>query len=296
VTNKRGGKAAFARGVCDLQKDGKPDCYNSVAKRTVSIEEAESRGWLHFYDGKTACPQGHVAPRYISNHARCIDCARVADGLKPIYPGTSFVDDLTGNPMYVDPVARPEFDWTDTKKRQLLDAWINTTSFPTAIEKIGAQPKHVLDLLETDAVFKADYEAARTKMEQVQLWNMEGAAAGGSDRMQLAMGANKFTQFGAKTGVAGRPTVNSEQARAELTQLLSSARRTLAQRAGLADAARASRSLGRPNAAAADPAGKPLEGSAVLGQPYEHCDLVSDTSSESGLPEADAALQTRRKV
>jgi hypothetical protein len=274
VTNKRGGKAEFARGVTDMQKDGRPDFYNCVAKRTVSLEEAQNHGWLHYYDGKTACPQGHVASRYVSNHARCVDCARVADGLKPIYPGTSFTDDLTGNPVYVDPVARPDFEWTDTKKRQLLDAWINTTSFPAAITVIGAQPKHVLDILETDAVFKADYEAARTKMEQVQLWNMEGAAAGGSDRMQLAMGANKFTQFGAKTGLAGRPIVNSEQARAELTQLLSSARRTLAQRTGLADAARASRSVGRINVPAADSAGKPVERPAVLGQSHEHCDLV----------------------
>ena len=82
---KRGGKTEFARGVCDSIKDGVPDMYNSAAKRVVLLDEATKHGWVHYYDGQTMCPQGHIAARYVSNKARCVDCARVADGLVPIY-------------------------------------------------------------------------------------------------------------------------------------------------------------------------------------------------------------------
>jgi hypothetical protein len=290
------GKADFARQVCDAIKDGSPDMYNGAARRVVPIEEAERQGWPHYYDGKTACPQGHVAARYVSNPAVCVDCRRIGDGKTAIYSKTEFLDALTGHPVYVDPVASDRFEWTDEKKRQLLTAWINTTDILAAAKTIGAQPSHVIDLLASDVEFKAAYEDAQRKVEQVQLWSVESRAGGGSDRLQLAMAQSKFTQFGAKTGLADRPTVNTEQARAELTQLLSVAKRALAQRARLESVARTSRSVGRTDIPAADSAGTDVEKPALLGQPHDNSDLVSDAGSESGVSEADAALPTRRKV
>jgi hypothetical protein len=273
---KRAGKAEFARGVCDSIRDSKPDLYNSPAKRVVQLEEAEQHGWTHYFDGKTACSQGHIAARYVVNHALCVDCKRLAEGKPPIYTTAPFIDDLTGATTYINPVASDKFAWTDDNKRQLLTAWINTTDILAAAKTIGAQPSHVIDLLASDADFKADYEDAQRKVEQVQLWAVESRAGGGSDRLQLAMAQSKFTQFGAKTGLADRPTVNSEQARAELTQLLSAAKRTVAQRAGLAAAARASRGVGRADGSATAPAGADMEKPALLGQSHDNSDLVSN--------------------
>lgn len=273
--NKRSAKIEFAHTVCATVKDGKPDLYNGVAKRVVPKEEAEERGWPHYYDGKTACAAGHVAARYVTNPSACVDCRRLGDGKLPIYPKTEFIDDLTGNPVYVAPVASEKFDWTDDKKKQVLRAWINTRNFLEACKVIGCQPLHALELLETDAEFKADYEAAERKVAQVQLWATEATAASGDVRTALTMASNKFPQFGAKTGLAGRPAVNSEQARAELTQLLSAARRSLANRARLESIAGATGSVGRPDAAPASTAADPVGQPPVLGQPHDHRDLVS---------------------
>jgi hypothetical protein len=249
--------------------------YNSPAKRVVLLDEATKHGWVHYYDGQTMCPQGHIAARYVSNHGRCVDCARLADGLPAIYAKSQHVDELTGEAVYVDPVASEKFDWTSEKKRQVLVAWINLRDLLAAIKVIGAQPVHLLELLAVDAEFKAAYEDAQRKVDQVQLWAMESSAAGGSDRVALAMASSKFTQFGAKTGLADRPTVNSEQARAELTQLLSVARRSLAQRTRLSAAARTNGSVGRADGPAADSADADVEEPALLGPPHDDSDLVS---------------------
>lgn len=272
---KHGGKIDFAREVSDSVINGRPDLYNSPAKRVVLVEESQKMGWPHYYDGKTVCQRGHVAARYVKNPGICVDCKREAEGKIAIYPKTEFVDDLTGAPVYVAPVASSKFTWTEEKKRQLLLAWVNTRNLLEAIKVVGAQPSHVIELLRVDSAFKADYEAAERDVAQVQLWATEATAANGSERVQLAMATNKFPQFGAKTGLAGRPAVNSEQARAELTQLLSSARRSLAQRERLESIARASAAMGRTDAAAAAPADVDVEAPAVLERPHDNSDLVS---------------------
>lgn len=272
---KRSTKIEFAHTVCGVVKDGCPDLYNGVAKRVVEKEEAEKHGWSHYYDGKTACPAGHIAARYVSNPSICTDCRRLADGKLPIYPKTEHIDDLTGNPVYVAPVASEKFDWSAEKKKQLLRAWINTRNFLKACEVIGCQPLHALELLESDAEFKADYEDAERKVAQVQSWAIEGTAANGDVRTALAMASNKFPQFGAKTSLAGRPAVNSEQARAELTQLLSAARRSIANRSRLESIAGAVRGVGRVDSSPAGTAADLVDQPPVLGQSHEHSDLVS---------------------
>jgi hypothetical protein len=271
---KRAGKAEFARGVCDSIKDGRPDLYNSPAKRIVEVEEAEKMGWTCYFDGRTVCPQGHIAARYVVNHGICVDCKRLAEGKPAIYSKTPFTDDLTGAPVYVNPIANAKFAWTDEKKQQLLSAWVNTGGDMIAAAKIvGCQPEHVIDLKASDTEFQAAYEAARVKVDQVQLWSMESRGSG-NDRVGLAMAQSKFTEFGAKQGLADRPAINPEQMRAELAQILSSIKRSIAAEEGLLATIRANRKLPPSNTPAAAAADDGVEIEDVLAPSYDGSDLV----------------------
>jgi hypothetical protein len=271
---KRTGKAEFARTVCDSVVDGRPDLYNSPAKRPVTIEEATKHGWPHWYDGVSQCLQGHIAARYVSNPSLCVDCKRVADGKPAIYSATPLAIDLTGAIPYVNPLANAKFMWTDEKKSQLLSAWVNTAGDMLAAAKVvGCQPEHVIDLKASDPEFQAAYEAARLKVDEVQLWSMESRGSG-NDRVGLAMAQSKFTEFGAKSGLADRPTINPEQSRAELTQILSSIKRSLDQQDGLRATIRANRGVGPPDTAATADAGARVEKPVVLAPPHDNSDLV----------------------
>ena len=59
--------------------------YNYVAKRIVERTEAEKMGWIHYFDGRTSALNGHIAARYVSNNAICVDCKRLAEGKPAIY-------------------------------------------------------------------------------------------------------------------------------------------------------------------------------------------------------------------
>lgn len=287
---KRTGKLDFAREACNATKDGKPDFYNGVAKRIVTEQESRKMGWACFYDGKSVCTQGHVAARYVSNPAVCTDCRRIAEGKPAIYPLQMISGDLTAPLEYVDPVANDIFDWTPEKKRQFLNAWINTTSIPAALTVVKAQPIHLLDILERDSEFKAAYEDAERKVSLVQQWSLEGEAADGSDRVKLAMAGNKFASFGAKTGLAGRPIVNAEEERAEFAQIIHSARSAIDQRERLAAVARSRVLVAHPDTADSA-AGEAESGeSIVLGPAHAAGDVVLGPGGAAGVPEADEAL------
>lgn len=64
-------------------RNGRPDMFNYMPTRFVTQEEAQARGWVHFYIGQR-CPRGHQAPRMVCNPALCVDCKRVAAGRRPI--------------------------------------------------------------------------------------------------------------------------------------------------------------------------------------------------------------------
>jgi hypothetical protein len=273
VSNK-GKKSEFARTITDGVVDSRPDMFNYVPKRVVEKAEAEKMGWKHYYDGNTACANGHVAARYVSNPAICIDCARVGDGKHTIYPTVNHVDDLTGTVMFVDPRADARFNWTDEIKRQFLNSWINTTSIPKALTVVKAQYTHLINLLKTDASFKAEFEAAEREVELVQEWELQGDAAGGSDSIKLAMGKSKFESFGAKRGLVDRPIVNSEDARAELAQLLLSVERTIAGPARLRAICDAAQGVGQNPQSKPDGSAEDMEEPAVLASPYDGSDLV----------------------
>jgi len=273
VSNK-GKKSEFARLVTDGIVDNRPDMYNYVAKRIVERVEAEKMGWIHYYDGHSMCANGHIAARYVSKPALCVDCKRLAEGKPAIYTPGASVESLTGFPEYVAPIAQSKFAWTDDKKQQLLSAWINTGGDMLAAAKVvGCQPEHVIDLKSSDAEFQAAYEAARLKVDQVQLWSME-SRAGGNDRVGLSMAQSKFTEFGAKQGLADRPAINPEQMRAELANILSSIKRSIDAEEGLLATIRSNRKLPPSNTPAAAEADDGLEIEAVLAPPYDGSDLV----------------------
>jgi hypothetical protein len=273
VSNK-GKKSEFARTVADGLVDNRPDLYNYVAKRVVPLEEAQKMGWLHYFDGTSMCLHGHVAARYVSNTQLCVDCKRQGEGKPPIYSISAPLDDLTGAPTFIHPIANSKFRWTDDKKAQLLSAWVNTGGDMLAAAKIvGCQPEHVIDLKASDSEFQAAYEVSRQKVDQVQLWSMESRGSG-NDRVGLAMASAKFTEFGAKQGLADRPTINPEQARAELAQILSSLKRPFDQQDRLRAAIRANRPMGETDTPAAADADEDVEESPVLAPPYDGSDLV----------------------
>lgn len=59
-------------------KDGKPDLYNYLPTRIVTMAESQARGWRWFYIGDV-CSHGHKAPRYVSNPRQCVDCHRLRE-------------------------------------------------------------------------------------------------------------------------------------------------------------------------------------------------------------------------
>lgn len=65
--------------IAPLNKNGRPDMYNQLPTRFVTMEEATARGWAHFYIGDV-CSYGHKAPRFVSNPRSCVDCRRLREG------------------------------------------------------------------------------------------------------------------------------------------------------------------------------------------------------------------------
>lgn len=275
-----GGKADFARTVCDVTVNGKPDMYNAVPKRIVPIEEARMHDWPHFFDGETTCPQGHVAARYVSNPYRCIDCARLADGKTPIYGTDTNIDLISGPvkvPDYVEPALRLDFKWSDEKFRQFCAAYVNTGDVVASLKLVGALPNDLLNELRSNPEHAAQFEAARKDADLVFLWKAEGSAVTGSDRAMLARAGASFPErFGsrAQNGVGTEAYINPDKAVAELAKLLSSARESLAQRTALGSAPAAGSPVEKPDTSAAAAAGVDLEEAVLLGPPLDNRDLV----------------------
>lgn len=275
-----GGKSDFARGVCDAIINGKPDMYNSVPKRLVTIEEARSHDWQHFYDGETQCPQGHIAARYVSNAYRCVDCARISDGKPAIYGANPNADLISGVAVavdYVDPSLRTDFRWTEEIFRQFCVAYVNTGSVEAALKLCNARPYDLITELRNNPERAALFEATRTDVDQVFLWKAEGSAATGSDRAMLARAGASFPErFGsrAQSGIGAEPYMNPDKACAELAKLLSAAQQSLAQRNALGAARPTGKKLAGPDTSAATAAGGDVEATVLLGSPLDNSDLV----------------------
>lgn len=276
----RSGKVEFALGVCAAVKDGMPDMYNAVPKRVVTLEESKSHGWIHFYDGVNECTQGHKAARFVSNVHRCIDCARIADGKLPIY-GERSNEDLISSAVtaktYTDPLVNTNFRWDDEKFRVFGIAYVNSGNVETALKLVGATPNDLITELRNNPQRAAEFDRLKIDVDQVFLWRAEGSAQAGSDRAMLAhAGAISPDRFGsrAQRGLDAPAYVNPEKARAELTQLLSSLDRSLAQTAGLGSAKKPADGVGQTNTSPAAPADPPVEAAVLLAPSHDNSDLV----------------------
>lgn len=205
-------KREYARTVCDqLTRDGAPDMYNSVAKRSVTVDEAKSQGWHMFFDSVTECSRGHKAARYVVNPAMCSDCNRENNGKIAIYTPQG-ADGLLGvASTYVEPIANPKFEWTQVIEDQFFTAYTNSAIVERALEAIKAQFSHLLDHLENDAEFRARFERVKAeKVAQVQLWKTEALGVSGSERAALA----QFAPLRAKNDLGARNVRTPEQLRA----------------------------------------------------------------------------------
>jgi hypothetical protein len=279
----RGGKAEFALSVCSAVANGKPDMYNAVPKRPVTIEESRSHAWPHFFDGETKCPQGHVAARYVSNAYRCIDCARIADGKLPIYGKQDNMDliaEAVLAPSYLEPALRTDFKWDDEKFRQFCAAYVNTGSVEAALKLVLALPYDLILELRGNPERAALFEAARNDADQVFLWKAEGSAATGSDRAMLARAGATFPdRFGSRSqvGLDTQPYINPDKALAELTQLLSSVSEQITQQDALGAPVASNKRLEKADSGPAGGADSAVEEVVLLEPAHDNRDLVSDT-------------------
>lgn len=276
---KRSGKTEFAYSVCATVKDGKPDMFNGIAKRVVTLDEAKSHGWSHFYDGEWTCPYGHKAARYVTNTYKCVDCSRIADGKLPIYggrPNEDLISEAVNQIPLQDPTLKTDFRWHAENWRQFGVAYINNGSVEKALQLIGAQPYDLIIELRANPERAADFDALRADVDQVFLWKAEGSAVSGSDRTMLARASASFPdRFGkSQSGLDTQPYVNPDKAVAELAQLLRTAQQSLAERAALGKPRTSSPTVADPNTGAAPDAGGDVEETVLLGPPLDNSDLV----------------------
>lgn len=221
-------KRRWALTICDrVNRHNDPDMYNEVPKRFLSLAEAETHDTTWFFEGDWTCSKGHMAARYLKNHAQCVDCTRIQNGKRPIYTAGS-VDDLIGPaPEAVKPVANAVFVWSEAKKQQFFTAYVNTCAVPKALEAIGAQMSHLIAVRRENSAFREEMDRLEaTDIRQAQFYRAEAAALE-SERMQTLQAQRRFPDhFG--TGVRndlGRPDVGTpEQIDAEFAQLIRGAR------------------------------------------------------------------------
>ena len=219
----RAARTIFARSVCEyLTRAGTPDLYNHVPLRAVTIDEARLHKWPHFWDQVTACSFGHIAARYVSNPGMCVDCNRINSGKAPIYPSTSG-DKSPDIPQYVRPIANRNFEWTAEKQEQFFTAYVNTCSVPDALNAVGAQMSHLIQIRKEDSAFRERMNRTEeTDIRQAQFWLAE-AAVRSNDRMQQLQAQRKFPDSfgsGAQSGLGRQDVGNPEQIDAEFAQLL----------------------------------------------------------------------------
>lgn len=273
---RKTGPIEFAKTICDTLKNGVPDLYNSVPKRVILREEADSYGWPHYWDGKTSCKQGHVAARYVSNTAICIDCKRIGDGKVAIYPKAGILDLVTEQKPFVEPIAESYFEWNDEKRRLLFVAYVNSGNLIKSLGVINAQPYHLIAELKKNPSFRAEFDAVKLDVEQVYLWMAEGSAANGNERSLLQMASSKFPdQFGqrSKVDLNVNQQMNPGALRAEIANLLSTIGRAGVRTIGPADVVDGEYSVIEPAGAIEAPPAVGEQG--LLDQPHEFSDLVS---------------------
>jgi hypothetical protein len=136
-------------------RDGRPDLYNHQPTRFVSLNEAQARGWKHFWTGEV-CVTGHRAARYASNISKCVDCTRVERGQLQVYgKGVPELEAARrrnytqkNTPAVVGP-APPSL-----AEKRFLEKYAELKDFALAAETLGRTEAEFLALLSWNTVFR----------------------------------------------------------------------------------------------------------------------------------------------
>lgn len=140
-------------------RQGSPDIYNYIPSRFIPLDEAQSRGWTLFYDGR-ACRYGHQAPRYVSNPATCVDCHRISRGKSPIggRSNTLAVESPRG---FYEARTKPTAGAVDPKPREpdplekrFLERYASVKDLDEAARLIGSTSAQIHMRLSTSKVFR----------------------------------------------------------------------------------------------------------------------------------------------
>ena len=156
--------------VAPLNKNGRPDMYNQLPTRFVSMEEAIAREWAHFYVGDV-CSYGHKAPRFVSNPRSCVDCRRLREGKLTIggKGEAEYVQrkqatykqpdpkDESGNKLTIVNQLEP-----DPIEKRFLKTYAETRDFAGAAEKIGKTASEFQARLSYSRVFREAVEKLET--------------------------------------------------------------------------------------------------------------------------------------
>jgi hypothetical protein len=141
-------------------RDGVPDMYNYMPTRFVPRDEAQQRGWKHFYDGRR-CRFGHQAPRNVVNPDLCIDCRRIREGKSPIAGKASGTAEEKEKRSYEKSATYDEKRFTprpieaDALEKRFLTHYAETKDLRGAALLAGITEAQVHMRLSTSAVFRA---------------------------------------------------------------------------------------------------------------------------------------------
>jgi hypothetical protein len=145
--------------VAPVNGDGRPDTFNYLPTRFITKDEAEARGWKHFYLGDV-CTYGHKAPRFVSNPNHCVDCNRLRKGRLTIggkgesVHGRRKPPRAPKSPVAGGPAVMPQPPEPDALEKRFLKAYAELKDFDTAAKEVGKQPGDFKARLSYSKVFR----------------------------------------------------------------------------------------------------------------------------------------------
>lgn len=168
------------RAIAPINRAGGPDLYNHMPNRMVPVEEAKSRGWGYCFSA-VPCRYGHVAPRYTSNHRKCVDCTRLKAGKGTIgeksgidrhnFPGLGGRFGKPGSGITVK-VEKPEE--VDAWERRFLESYAYHKEFKSACEAAKVSEAQVDSRLAYSAPFSKAYHALEDRLGIKKVNSSEG--------------------------------------------------------------------------------------------------------------------------
>ncbi len=136
-------------------RDDKPDLYNHMPTRFISLNEAKARKWKHFWTGEQ-CVTGHRAARYVSNPSECVDCHRIQAGKLPVYgkgvPELEEARKRNYTQKNTKGVTAPPTP--SVSERRFLEKYAELKDFALAAESVGRSEAEFLAILSWNSVFR----------------------------------------------------------------------------------------------------------------------------------------------